>query len=57
MKTNQSKNIYVSPKIEALNVELEQGIAAGSAAPGNATSNDPQQSWDQADDDDRLINW
>ncbi len=57
MKTNQSKNIYVSPKIEALNVELEQGIAAGSAAPGSATSNDPQESWDKADDDDRLINW
>ncbi|WP_183078787.1 hypothetical protein [Sphingobacterium puteale] len=57
MKTNQSKNIYVSPKIEALNVELEQGIAAGSAAPGSTTSNDPQESWDKADDDDRLINW
>lgn len=57
MKTNQSKNIYVSPKIEALNVELEQGIAAGSAAPGNTISNDPQESWDKADDDNRLINW
>lgn len=54
MKTNQSKNIYVSPKIEALNVELEQGIAAGSAA---TTTNDPQESWDKADDDNRLINW
>lgn len=52
MKTNQSKNIYISPKIESINVELEQGIAAGSAV-----SNDPQQSWDQADDDDRVINW
>ncbi|MDF2515900.1 MAG: hypothetical protein K0R59_1196 [Sphingobacterium sp.] len=57
MKTNQSKNIYVSPKIEAMNVELEQGIAAGSAAPGNTISNDPQESWDNADDDNRLINW
>lgn len=54
MKTNQSKRIYVSPKIEATNVELEQGIAAGSAS---TTSNDPQQSWDQADDDNRTINW
>ncbi|GAA4171532.1 hypothetical protein [Sphingobacterium ginsenosidimutans] len=57
MKTNQSKNIYVSPKIEAMNVELEQGIAAGSAAPGNTISNYPQESWDNADDDNRLINW
>jgi len=56
MKTNQSKNTYISPKIEAINVELEQGIAAGSAAPADV-SNDPQQSWDQADDDNRLINW
>ena len=54
MKTNQSKNIYVSPKIEAINIELEQGIAAGSAA---TTTNNPQESWDQADHDDRLINW
>ncbi|WP_223578075.1 hypothetical protein [Sphingobacterium sp. GVS05A] len=54
MKTNQSKNIYISPKIEAINIELEQGIAAGSAA---TTTNNPQESWDQADDDNRLINW
>ena len=54
MKTNQSKKIYISPKIEATNVELEQGIAAGSA---NTISNDPQQSWEQADDDNRTINW
>jgi len=56
MNTNQLKYIYVSPKIEVTNVELEQGIAAGSA-PGNTISNDPQESWDQADDDNRLINW
>ncbi|WP_286841861.1 MULTISPECIES: hypothetical protein [Sphingobacterium] len=54
MNTNNSKKIYVSPKIEATNIELEQGIAAGSAA---TTSNDPQESWDKADDDNRLINW
>ncbi|QIH32914.1 MULTISPECIES: hypothetical protein [Sphingobacterium] len=54
MNTNKSKKIYTSPKIEAVNVELEQGIAAGSAA---TTSNDPQESWDRADDDDRVINW
>lgn len=57
MKTNQSKKIYVSPKMEVTTIELEQGIAAGSASPGNTTSNDPQESWDNADDDNRLINW
>ncbi|WP_312333923.1 hypothetical protein [Sphingobacterium sp.] len=54
MNTNKSKNTYVSPKVEAINVELEQGIAAGSAA---TTSNDPQESWEKADDDNRIINW
>ena len=54
MNTNKSKKIYVSPKVEAINVELEQGIAAGSAS---TTSNDPQESWEKAVDDNRLINW
>lgn len=57
MKTDQFKKIYVSPKIEATNVELEQGIAAGSAAPADTFSNDPQQSWDNADNDNRTIDW
>ncbi|ULT23680.1 hypothetical protein KUH03_31665 [Sphingobacterium sp. E70] len=51
---NTEKKVYISPRIEALAVELEQGIAAGSAA---TTTNDPQESWDNADDDNRLINW
>nr|WP_315401125.1 hypothetical protein [uncultured Sphingobacterium sp.] len=51
MKTNQSKKSYVSPKIEVTNVELEQGIAAASV------SSDVQQSWDNADDDNRTIDW
>ncbi|MDR0262802.1 MAG: hypothetical protein LBJ04_06215 [Sphingobacterium sp.] len=57
MRTNQSKNIYISPKIEAMNIELEQGIAAGSAAPADTFSTDPQESWDKSDDDNRIINW
>ncbi len=51
---NTEKKVYISPRIETMEVELEQGIAAGSAA---TTTNDPQESWDKADDDNRLINW
>lgn len=40
-----------------MEVELEQGIAAGAAAPADTFSNAPQESWDKADDDNRLINW
>ncbi|QIH32859.1 MULTISPECIES: hypothetical protein [Sphingobacterium] len=51
---NIERKIYISPRIETMEVILEQGIAAGSAA---NTTNDPQESWDKADDDNRLINW
>ncbi|MDR2271687.1 MAG: hypothetical protein LBF27_12350 [Sphingobacterium sp.] len=51
---NKARKIYISPRIETVEVELEQGIAAGSAA---TTTNDPQESWDKVDDDNRLINW
>lgn len=57
MNTNEPKRIYLSPRIELMTVELEQGIAAGSAAPADTFSNDPQQSWDNADDDNRTIDW
>lgn len=51
-----TKKIYISPRVEAIDVELEQGIAAGSN-PGQTISNDPQESWEKAEDDNRLINW
>jgi hypothetical protein len=56
MNSSLSKKKYVSPRIESLNVELEQGIAAGSQQPSSVT-NDVQQSWDKADDDNRGIDW
>ena len=54
MNTHQSKKLYISPKIEAIQIELEQGIAAGSQG---QVSNTPEESWDKVDDDNRTINW
>ncbi|WP_158655784.1 hypothetical protein [Sphingobacterium sp. HMA12] len=54
---NTDRKIYISPRIETMEVELEQGIAAGSAAPADTFGNDPQESWNKGDDDSRLINW
>lgn len=51
---NTERKIYISPRIETMEIALEQGIAAGSAA---TTTNDPLESWDKGDDDNRLINW
>ncbi|WP_282635485.1 hypothetical protein [Sphingobacterium thalpophilum] len=55
MKTDHSKNVYISPRIETINVELEQGIAAGSA--GGTTTNSPEQSWNKTDDINLTIDW
>ncbi|WP_411971929.1 hypothetical protein ACLCDV_18690 [Sphingobacterium sp. Lzh-3] len=54
---NSEKKVYISPRVESTTVELEQGIAAGSAAPDTIHSTDPQESWDNAGDDNRTINW
>ncbi|MDR0262859.1 MAG: hypothetical protein LBJ04_06500 [Sphingobacterium sp.] len=48
---NTKKN-YISPRIQSEEVELEQGIAAGSAVDTTV-----EQSWEKSDDDNRLINW
>lgn len=53
---NTEKKNYKSPRIVAMEVELEQGIAAGSG-PNSVQSTDPQQSWNNADDDNRTIDW
>ncbi|MDH5828799.1 hypothetical protein [Sphingobacterium faecium] len=48
---NESKKIYISPKVEMTTIELEQGIAAGS----NPTNNKIQESWDNGEDDNRTF--
>jgi len=53
---NLEKKNYISPRLEAMEVELEQGIAAGSG-PDSVRTADPQESWNKTDDDNRTVNW
>lgn len=57
MKTEVKKS-YSSPRVESTQVELEQGIAAGSASalPGD-NGNSVQQEWTNGPDDSRTIDW
>lgn len=48
---DESKKLYISPKIESTTIELEQGIAAGSVQP------QAQQEWETTEDDTRTISW
>lgn len=48
---NEIKKTYITPKVESLTIELEQGIAAGS----NQAQNTVEQSWDNGDDDSRTF--
>lgn len=52
------KKTYLSPRVEATQVELEQGIAAGSACanPGD-NSNTVQQEWIDGPNDSRTLDW
>jgi len=56
--TTDIRKAYISPRVEATQVELEQGIAAGSAGalPGD-NSNSVQQEWTNGPDDSRTIDW
>ena len=52
------KSEYISPDIKVFFVEMEQGIAAGSAKvvpPNNGGL--VQDEWIQGDDDNRTIEW
>lgn len=51
---NKLKKVYVSPIVVAAVVELEQGIAAGSAEVNNNTV---KQEWENGPDDNRTISW
>ncbi|HFK5566101.1 TPA: hypothetical protein ACG0AB_001584 [Elizabethkingia anophelis] len=58
MKGKTQKSEYVSPDIRVFVVEMEQGIAAGSARvvpPNNGGV--VQEEWIQGDDDNRTIEW
>lgn len=54
--SNTEKKNYISPRVQAMEVLLEQGIAAGSG-PDTIRSADPQESWNKTDDDNRTIDW
>lgn len=49
-ETMKKKKIYVSPTIEVTEIDMEQGIASGSIAPGSGT-NDVVDEWDEEDQD------
>ncbi|WP_249059120.1 hypothetical protein [Elizabethkingia bruuniana] len=57
MKNNQ-KQEYSAPVVEVLFLEMEQGVAAGSAKvlPPNS-GGAVQEEWIQGDDDNRTIEW
>ncbi|WP_372483108.1 hypothetical protein AB9J70_18390 [Elizabethkingia anophelis] len=52
------KEDYTSPKFDMFLIEMEQGIAAGSAKvlPPNS-GGQVQEEWTQGDDDNRTIEW
>jgi len=54
----QKKESYESPRIEVEEVELEQGIAAGSAEvnPGTGDTNIDHE-WDEGGDVDQELEW
>ena len=52
------KKIYSAPRIERMFIELEQGIAAGSALVEPEDMNDHvSEQWQVDDTEDRTINW
>lgn len=59
MKTkNKTKLPYIAPCITATIIEMEEGVASGSAAtnPGN-NSDEVKDQWDTGSDDNRSVQW
>ncbi|AQX06410.1 hypothetical protein KRE40_09980 [Elizabethkingia meningoseptica] len=58
MMNNFQKEEYRSPRLETSLVEMEQGVAAGSARvlPPNSVG-DVKEEWVVGDDDNRTIEW
>ncbi|MGB3065914.1 hypothetical protein [Sphingobacterium thalpophilum] len=54
----KTKIAYTTPMMETTMIELEQGIAAGSATvrPENS-NNEVKEQWDIGGDDSRTIDW
>lgn len=53
----EKKLIYVRPEIEVDTVELEQGIANGSASVKPQTPGDVEQEWEIDDDVNHGFDW
>ncbi|MEN5233517.1 hypothetical protein [Sphingobacterium faecium] len=52
------KKKYTSPKIDTVIIELEEGVAAGSATVRTPNASDQvTQEWQQDDTDYRVIEW
>jgi len=58
MENHEKKMKYVSPQLNVEEVEMEQGIAAGSAAvkPGSS-SNEVKSQWDTGSDSNSNVEW
>ncbi|MCL1664294.1 hypothetical protein M2T78_08530 [Elizabethkingia ursingii] len=58
MMKNDQKQEYSAPVVEVLFLEMEQGVAAGSAkvVPPNS-GGAVQEEWMRGDDDNRTIEW
>ena len=58
MMKNDQKQEYSAPVVEVLFLEMEQGVATGSAkvVPPNS-GGAVQEEWMQGDDDNRTIEW
>ncbi|AQX84317.1 hypothetical protein OZ664_14895 [Elizabethkingia sp. HX WHF] len=57
-KQDEEKNVYVPPKIEVAFVEMEQGIASGSAkiVPTNIYS-EIKEEWEKGDAIEGELDW
>jgi len=54
----KKKIAYIAPEVKAYQIELEQGIAAGSATARPEDSNGQvNEQWGLGDNDSRTIDW
>ncbi|MGE8291917.1 MAG: hypothetical protein ACN6ON_09560 [Sphingobacterium sp.] len=54
----KKKMAYIAPEVRTYLIELEQGIAAGSATARPENSNgEVKDQWDLGDNDNRTIDW
>ena len=55
----KTKFAYITPQVKVTTIELEQGIAVGSASvkPENPNNNQVLEEWEVGNDDFREIEW